>query len=65
MNQVYAPVGHGEEVRICGNVPALGCNNPIRSIPLITTSSDYPIWYTKEGISIINEHFPFNLLFSK
>lgn len=40
----------GEEIRLSGSVPALGCDDPNRSIPMVTTPSDFPWWRTKEGI---------------
>jgi hypothetical protein len=43
----------GEEIRLSGNVPALGCNTPDRGIALVTSSSEFPWWQTKEG----NLHF--------
>lgn len=48
--QVHAEVGFGEEIYLCGNVPALGCDNISRAIPLVTSTDDYPWWQTKEGI---------------
>lgn len=47
--QVEAPLGFGEEVRLSGNVPALGNSDPNRAIPLYTTQYDYPKWTTKAG----------------
>ncbi len=47
--QVEAHLKFGEEVRLSGNVPSLGCNNPDRAIPMYTTPSMFPIWSTKEG----------------
>ncbi len=47
--KVHAEVGFGEEIYLCGNVPALGCDNISRAIPLITSTDDYPWWQTKEG----------------
>lgn len=44
-----AAVGFGEEVRVSGNVPALGCDDPVRSIPLVCSPAIYPWWTTKEG----------------
>ena len=49
MIQVHAEVLLGQEVRISGNVPALGCDSPDRAIPLVTSSADFPWWQTKEG----------------
>lgn len=39
----------GEEIRVCGNAPALGCDDPDRAIPMFTCPHDYPWWRTKEG----------------
>ena len=39
----------GEEIRVSGNVPALGCNDPERAILLVTTPSEFPWWRTMEG----------------
>ena len=47
--QVKAEIGFGEEVRLIGNVPALGCDDLARSIPLICSPATYPWWTTKEG----------------
>jgi hypothetical protein len=47
--QVKAEIGFGEEVRLIGNVPALGCDDVARSIPLICSPATYPWWTTKEG----------------
>ena len=44
-----AEIGFGEEVRLIGNVPALGCDDIARSIPLICSPATYPWWTTKEG----------------
>lgn len=48
-SQVKAEIGYGEEVRLIGNVPALGCDDIARSIPLICSPATYPWWTTKEG----------------
>eukprot|EP01032_Pedospumella_encystans_P014145 gene14145-16269_t len=48
--KVHADVRIGEEIRLSGSVPALGCDDPNRSIPMVTTPSDFPWWRTKEGI---------------
>jgi trehalose 6-phosphate synthase/phosphatase len=53
--KVNAKLRHGEDVRISGNVPALGCNNPARSLPLTTSPSEYPWWYTNEGLFLPGE----------
>ena len=47
--KVEASVGFGEEIRLSGNVPALGNNDPSRSIRMYSTKNDYPIWTTKSG----------------
>ena len=49
-SQVYAKVRIGEEVRLSGNVPALGLGNPEKAIPLVTSPTSFPWWVTKEGI---------------
>jgi hypothetical protein len=48
--QAYASVQFGEEIRVSGNVPALGCDNPDRAIPMFTSPSEFPWWHTKEGL---------------
>ena len=40
----------GEEVRVSGTAPALGCDKPERAIQMITTPSTYPLWTTREPI---------------
>ena len=40
----------GEEVRVSGNAPALGRNNPAHAVPLTTSSADLPWWSTKGGL---------------
>ena len=40
----------GEEIRVSGPAPALGCGNPERAISLVTTPADYPWWTTKDSI---------------
>jgi len=47
--KVFADIPVGEEVRLCGNVPVLGGDDPDKSVSLITTPSDFPWWRTKEG----------------
>ena len=47
--QVHAKLRHGEEIRLSGNVPALGCDDIDRAIILYTTTEDYPWWSTEEG----------------
>ena len=42
--KVAAHLGHGEEVRVCGNVPALGCSSVDRALALHTSTSTYPLW---------------------
>lgn len=46
---MHADLRIGEEVRLSGSVPALGCDDPERSIPMVTTPGDFPWWRTKEG----------------
>lgn len=53
--KVEAPIGCGEEIRVIGNVPALGCNDRSRSIPLVCSPATYPWWTTKEGIFLPGE----------
>lgn len=53
--KVNAKLRHGEEVRISGNIPALGCNNPQRALSLTTSPSEYPWWYTSEGLFLPGE----------
>lgn len=48
--KVKAKVKLGEEIRLSGNVPGLGCNNPERAIPLVTSPTDFPCWATKEAL---------------
>ncbi len=54
MAQVHGELGHGEEVRLSGNVAALGSFISEDSISLSTSSSSYPIWWLK------GEHFLLN-----
>jgi hypothetical protein len=51
--KVKAQIKHGEEIRISGNVPALGCNDVERALPLYTTPNDFPWWSMNEGIYLI------------
>ena len=44
----------GEEIYVCGNVPALGCDTISRAIPLVTSTDDFPWWQTKEGMILIS-----------
>eukprot|EP00601_Ochromonadales_sp_CCMP2298_P017181 CAMPEP_0173233894 /NCGR_PEP_ID=MMETSP1142-20121109/9889_1 /TAXON_ID=483371 /ORGANISM="non described non described, Strain CCMP2298" /LENGTH=1021 /DNA_ID=CAMNT_0014163805 /DNA_START=97 /DNA_END=3159 /DNA_ORIENTATION=- len=48
--KVHADIRIGEEVRVSGSVPALGCDDADRAIPMVTTPADFPWWRTKEGI---------------
>eukprot|EP00600_Ochromonadales_sp_CCMP1393_P004943 CAMPEP_0174970528 /NCGR_PEP_ID=MMETSP0004_2-20121128/9438_1 /TAXON_ID=420556 /ORGANISM="Ochromonas sp., Strain CCMP1393" /LENGTH=1105 /DNA_ID=CAMNT_0016220279 /DNA_START=122 /DNA_END=3439 /DNA_ORIENTATION=- len=50
--KVHADVRLGEELRVCGSVPALGCDNPDRAVPMVTTPTHFPWWRTKEGVFI-------------
>ena len=43
----------GQELRVSGNVPALGCNERDRAVRLVTTPADYPIWNTLNGKFIL------------
>jgi hypothetical protein len=47
--KVQAKLGHGEEIRISGNAPVLGCDDIDRAVALYTTSEDYPWWSTEDG----------------
>ena len=47
--KVQAKLRHGEDIRLSGNVPVLGCDDIDRAIPLYTTSEDYPWWSTEDG----------------
>ena len=51
-DQVHAETRLGEEIRVSGNVPALGCDIPERAVALVTSSADFPIWASKEGFNI-------------
>lgn len=42
----------GEEIRVSGNVPALGCDDPSRSVPLVTSPTELPWWHTPKGFEI-------------
>lgn len=48
--RVQATLRMGEEVRVSGNVPALGCNDPARAIPLFSSNSNFPYWSLREPI---------------
>lgn len=58
-SKVYAEVRIGEEIRVSGNAPVLGCNDPNRAIPMFTTPHDFPWWRSKEGnqINVNNSYF--------
>ncbi len=45
-----AKVKVGEDVRLCGNIPAFGCDDPNLAVPLVTSPSTYPWWKTKEPL---------------
>jgi hypothetical protein len=47
--QVYAKLRHGEDIRLVGNIPSLGCDNLNRAIVLVTTPQDFPWWWNKDG----------------
>jgi hypothetical protein len=49
--QVQARTRFGEDIRVSGNVPALGCNDPSRAVELVTSPGDFPWWQTKSGMS--------------
>ena len=59
ISKVYAEVRIGEEIRVSGNAPVLGCNDPNRAIPMFTTPHDFPWWRSKEGnqINVKNSDF--------
>lgn len=42
--KVCAELRHGEEVRISGNVPALGMNIVSRALAMSTSSTSFPWW---------------------
>lgn len=46
---VIAKIDVGEEIRLSGNVPAFGCDDPAQSLPLVTSPTLYPTWKTKTG----------------
>jgi trehalose 6-phosphate synthase/phosphatase len=48
--RVEARLSFGEDVRVSGNVPALGCNDESRAVRLYTTSHEYPVWTTKTSL---------------
>ena len=47
--KVRAELRIGEELRVSGNVPALGANDINRAVPLCTSPTEYPWWHTKKG----------------
>jgi len=49
VTQVHGNTRFGEEIRLSGNVPALGCDIADRAIPMVTSPSNYPWWTTKQG----------------
>jgi len=34
----------GQHLRVVGNIPSLGCWNPLRGLPLCTSAADFPAW---------------------
>lgn len=48
--EVLAKTRHGEEIRLLGNTPSLGCDEIVRAIPLVTSATSYPKWITKSSI---------------
>eukprot|EP00981_Chlorochromonas_danica_P005361 scaffold1084_cov250-Ochromonas_danica.AAC.12 len=48
--KVHADLDFGEEVYISGNVPGLGSGDLNRAVQLVTSSSTFPWWSTKEAI---------------
>jgi len=50
--KVHAPVRYGEEIRLLGNCPALGCDDIQRAVVLVTSPTEYPLWSNKEAIFV-------------
>lgn len=50
--KVKARTRFGEEIRISGNLPALGCDDINRAVPLVTSPTTYPMWTMREGIFV-------------
>eukprot|EP01035_Chromulina_nebulosa_P020435 gene20435-26517_t len=48
--KVSAKLKNGEDIRLCGNVPALGGYNPERALKLYSSPKDQPWWHTKEAL---------------
>lgn len=42
----------GEDVRVSGSCPSLGCEDPNRAVPLYTTPQKYPMWSNTESIFV-------------
>ena len=53
INKVHAEIRIGEEVRVSGDAPALGCGDPNLAVPMFTSPHEYPWWRAKEGIKDI------------
>jgi hypothetical protein len=60
--KVQARTRFGEDVRVSGNVPALGCNDPDRAVELVTSPADFPWWQTKSGMWMNCYHLAITLL---
>lgn len=41
---------YGEDIRVSGNVPSLGCDDVSRAVQLVTSPTDFPWWTTTTGI---------------
>jgi hypothetical protein len=52
--KVEGRLSFGEEVRVVGNITALGLNNPRNAIPLVTSSDKFPMWGTQNGLLLPN-----------
>lgn len=47
--QARADLRAGEELRVSGNIPALGCGNISRAVPMYTSRDMYPLFQTSKG----------------
>mmetsp|Transcript_105 Transcript_105/g.189 ORF Transcript_105/g.189 Transcript_105/m.189 type:complete len:1079 (+) Transcript_105:193-3429(+) len=50
--KVQANTRFGEEIRLSGNLPSLGCDDIDRAVPLVTSPTEFPWWYNKEAIFV-------------
>lgn len=50
--KVYAPLNFGETLRLCGSTLVLGSMQHEQGIDLLTSSSTYPVWSTKELVAV-------------